>query len=603
MARSRRRDGGMRSLDLALIGNANVSALIDANGAYVWCCLPRPDGDPVFCALLSDPATPDGSFVVEVVDHVRSEQAYLGNTAILVTRLYDRQGGAVEVIDFAPRFELHGRPFRPATFVRQVHRLAGNPRVILRCRPRQDYGAAPAACARGSSHVRYLLDRQVLRLTTDGSITALVEERPFHLRTPVTLILGPDETLQGAPAEVATRFLEETRRHWQEWVRSLAIPFEWQDAVIRAAITLKLSAHDDTGAILAAPTTSIPEAPDSGRTWDYRYCWWRDAWFVVATLNRLSATRTMERYLDYLLDVVALRRDGRLQPVYAVDGTAQLDERVVSSLPGYRGMGPVRVGNAAWAQVQNDVYGAAIMAAAHVFFDRRLTRLGDANLFRQLEPLGRWAVRLHDQPDAGLWELRGRKGVHTYSSVMCWAACDRLARIAAHLGLHARARFWRRHADKIHRLICARAWNRRRRCFTATFDGHGLDASLLLLHDVGFLPANDPRFRATVEVIGRELRRGRFVVRYDQPDDFGAPTNAFVVCTFWYIDALAALGRVDEARELFGEMLACRNPHGLLAEHLDPQTREGWGNFPQTYSMVGLINSAMRLSIPWSEAF
>jgi GH15 family glucan-1,4-alpha-glucosidase len=289
--------------------------------------------------------------------------------------------------------------------------------------------------------------------------------------------------------------------------------------------------------------------------------------------------------------------------VYALDGASQLDERHVTSLPGYRGMGPVRVGNAAWSQAQHDVYGAAILAAAHVFFDRRLARIGDEALFRRLEPLGRLAVQLHDQPDAGLWELRGRTHVHTYSSVLCWAACDRLARIATHLGLEAEARGWRQYADAIHRTVCARAWSTRRQVFTATFDGDTLDASLLLLHELGFLPADDARFRATVDVIGRELKRGNFVFRYDQPDDFGAPTNAFVVCTFWYADALAALGRGDEARELFEAMLACRNRHGLLAEHVDPRTREAWGNFPQTYSMVGLINSAMRLSLPWHQAF
>lgn len=595
----------MNTLDLALIGNSNVSALVDAWGTFVWTCLPRPDGDPVFCTLLADPITPSthGSFAVELVDCVRTEQEYLTNTAVLVTRLFDARDGAVEIVDFAPRFALNGRPFRPATFVRRICRLAGNPRIVVRCRPAQQYGAQPATAVRGSSHVRYLLDGQALRLTADCSITAILEERPFHVRLPIALVLGPDETLQSAPGEVATTFLAETSAHWRDWVRSLGIPFEWQDAVIRAAITLKLSAYEDTGAILAATTTSIPEAADSARTWDYRYCWWRDAYFVVAALNRLSATRTMERYLDFVLDVVATQPDGRLHPLCAVDGTSQLDERQVTSLAGYRGMGPVRVGNAAWTQVQNDVYGSAVLAAAHVFFDRRLTRVGDAALFRQLEPLGEWAVRLHAEPDAGLWELRGSKHVHTYSSVMCWAACDRLARIATRLGLVVRAQVWRRHAAAIHRTICERAWSDRRQAFVAAFDGDALDASLLVLHDLGFLAADDPRFRATVEVVGRELRRGNFLFRYDAPDDFGAPTNAFVVCTFWYVDALVAIGRRDEARELFEGMLSCRNRHGLLAEHVDPGTREAWGNFPQTYSMVGLINSAMRLSLPWQQAF
>ena len=220
--------------------------------------------------------------------------------------------------------------------------------------------------------------------------------------------------------------------------------------------------------------------------------------------------------------------------------------------------------------------------------------------------LSHWArqsLAVHDQPDAGLWELRGVLRVHTFSSVMCWAACDRLARIAAELGLHERAAYWRGHANRIHATICARAWNSRKQAFVSVFDGDALDASMLLLHDVGFLTADDPRFAKTVEAVERELKQGSYVYRYVEPDDFGVPENAFVVCTFWYIYALAALGRSEEARALFENLLARRNRHGLLAEHIAPGTGEQWGNFVQTYSMVGLINSAIRLSKRWDSAF
>ena len=208
-----------------------------------------------------------------------------------------------------------------------------------------------------------------------------------------------------------------------------------------------------------------------------------------------------------------------------------------------------------------------------------------------------------NEPDAGLWELRGAGRVHTFSSVMCWAACDRLAKIAARLGLAQRAAHWRALADRLHRGICERAWSEKRNSFTAAFGGDGLDASLLLLVELGFLAANDPRFASTVAAVERELKKGDFVFRYTEPDDFGAPQNAFLVCSFWFVDALAATGRREEARALFQGLLECRNRHGLLAEHVDPSTRELWGNFPQTYSMVGLINSATRLSLPWDQAF
>jgi GH15 family glucan-1,4-alpha-glucosidase len=239
----------------------------------------------------------------------------------------------------------------------------------------------------------------------------------------------------------------------------------------------------------------------------------------------------------------------------------------------------------------------------HVFFDRRVVRAGNRALFAQLEALGEQAAKLWATPDAGLWELRGSEHVHTFSSVMCWVACDRLAKIAQRLGLEERASYWRERADRIHHGICEQAWNVKRKSFAASFGGDGLDASLLLLAELGFLRADDPRFIATVSAVERELRRGDFVFRYTEPDDFGAPENAFVVCSFWFVDALAALDRREEARALFENLLGCRNRHGLLAEHVDPRTRELWGNFPQTYSMVGMINSATRLSLSWDHAF
>ncbi len=593
------------NLDLGLIGNCGVAALVDGAGEIVWGCMPRADGDPVFCSLLRERRGDGdfGFFAVELSDAARSEQHYLANTPILVTRLTDRGGGAVEITDFAPRFLQFGRMFCPMTLVRQVRRVAGSPRVTMRLRPAAGHGASPARTTFGSNHVRYECGEFALRATTNCSITALLEEIPFVLQDTVTFVLGPDETLQGSVLDVARRFLEETTGYWRDWVRDLSIPFEWQEEIIRAAIALKLAAVDDTGAVLAAFTTSIPEAADSGRNWDYRFCWLRDAYFTVNALNRLNATKTMERYLSYIINIAAGAKDGRLQPVYRVNGRCDIEERVVPTLPGYRRMGPVRIGNEAYRQVQNDVYGSAILAATHAFFDSRLLRPGNEGLFAQLEALGEQAARVWAEPDAGLWELRGATRVHTSSSIMCWAACDRLGKIAARLGLAERARYWRQQAEAIHRGVCERAWSETRGSFVSTFGGNDLDASLLLLVELGFLQAEDPRFAATVAAIGGELRRGDFVFRYAGADDFGTPQNAFLACTYWYIDAIAALGRREEARALFENLLACRNRHGLLAEHIDPVTRELWGNFPQTYSMVGLINSATQLSIPWNEAF
>jgi GH15 family glucan-1,4-alpha-glucosidase len=594
-----------RNLDLALVGNGGIGLLIDPQGTIVWGCFPRFDSDPTFCALLdvTAPGAERGIFAVDVVDRVRSEQSYLTNTALLVTRHFDTTGGVIEVTDCVPRFIHHGRVFRPMTLVRRIRRVAGSPRVVIRLRPAFGYGRERPSLTVGSSHIRYVMPDLTLRLTADASLTAILEERPFFLDDTVTLLLGPDETPTGAVSEIGRHFIDETTLWWRDWVRALAIPFEWQAAVIRAAITLQMNQYDDTGAIIAAMTTSIPEAPNSGRNWDYRYCWLRDGYFVVDALNELGATETMEHYLAYIVNIAAGAGGMPLQPLYRINGDPALEEIVVESLPGYRGMGPVRIGNGAYTQVQHDVYGSAILAATHVFFDERLVKRGDTPLFERLETLGERAVGVYDKADAGLWELRGQLRVHTFSTVMCWAGCDRLARIAHRLGHNARAIMWRERAAKIRQYILENGYSDSRKAFVGQIGGRELDAAMLLLVELGFLPAKDPRFVATVEAIEREMKRGDYVFRYVESDDFGVPENAFIVCTFWYLNALAVIGRREEAREGLDRLLAYRNRHGLYAEHLTPGSGELWGNFVQTYSMVGLVHSANRLSIPWSEAF
>lgn len=596
------------NLELALIGNCAVSALINEKADIVWMCIPRFDGEPIFNSLLHDPnADNAGRFSVLLHDFKSAEQYYERNTAILITRLYDKQGNCVEIADFMPRFTHFGRPFHPAMLVRQLIPIRGRPLINIKLQPTYNWGAAVCKKTMGSNHIRYLLDDSSIRLTTNISLAYIQNESRFVLDRPYALILGPDESLQDSVTVVSRKFREETSQYWRDWVRNLSIPYEWQDAVMRAAITLKLNAYEDTGAIIAAMTTSIPEAPNTVRNWDYRFCWVRDAYFVVNALNRLGKTQTMEEYLNYIVNVVANAGDSKeLQPVYSIDGLAQLSESEVTSLPGYRGSKPVRVGNLAYMQRQNDVYGSIILASAHLFFDRRLPHAGDstAHLFHMLEPLGENAFACYDKPDAGLWEFRNSAQVHTYSSIMCWAACDRLARIAEHLKLSKqRVSYWRERADSMHVVICERAWNEEFKCFMESFGGQHFDASMLLIHELGFVKASDPRFAQTVSAIEKHLRRGEFIYRYAKEDDFGTPETAFTVCTFWYINALAALKRTEEARKLFEQMLLCRNRLGLLSEDIAVENKELWGNFPQTYSMVGLINSAIRLSTRWEDAF
>jgi GH15 family glucan-1,4-alpha-glucosidase len=577
----------------------------------VWCCLPRFDGDPVFCSLLNDHSDdedkPDesamGFFDVAVDGFVRSEQHYLQNSAILITTLYDKDDAALEIADFAPRFRRLDRIFRPMMLVRHVRPVAGHPRVRVRLRPARGYGSERPQRTRGSNHIRYVFPDLAYRCTTDAPVTYVMNEIPFVLEEPFTVVFGADESLATSIDETSRQFFGRTLEYWREWSRYLAVPFEWQEAVIRSAITLKLCSFEESGAIIAAMTTSIPEAANTQRNWDYRYCWLRDAYFVVQALNRLGATRTMEDHLNYITNVVAGAEDGHLQPVYGVGLEARLIEEEIPNLAGYRSMGPVRKGNQAYEHIQHDVYGSVILAATQSFFDERLTRPGDLRLFQRLEKVGYRAIEVFDKPDAGIWELRTKARVHTYSSVMCWAGADRLGRIAAHLGMDERAIFWRERADAMRAHILEQAYDEKRNTLVESFGGKEIDGSLLLLYELRFIEASDPRFAGTVTEIERQLRRGNHMHRYAQEDDFGRPETAFNICTFWYINTLNALRRRDEARELFENMLNCRNHLGLLSEDFDPGTGEQWGNFPQTYSMVGLINSAMLLSKRWEGAF
>ena len=588
-------------LDLALIGNCRVAALVDSSARLVWWCFPRFDSNPVFSRLVSGEQE-KGFSDVALADLSRVSSGYVHNTAIVETELEDIHGGRVRITDFAPRFWRYERMFHPPQLVRRIVPLAGLPRIAIRVRPTEDYGRAISDWTVGSNHIRYHSGGTVMRLSTDAPLSYITQETTFTLARPLTLFFGSDEPFRSALEGTGQEFEEYTRRFWLDWVRSLAIPFEWQDAVTRAAITLKLCNFEETGAIVAAHTTSVPEAPNSGRNWDYRFCWLRDAYFVVQALNKVGATETMEAYLNYIM-TVASDLNTPLKPVHSIVPGEPLDERIAPDLAGFLGQGPVRVGNLAVEQIQHDVYGSAILAATQMFIDHRLVRMGDKALFDRLEPLGEKAFQVALTPDAGIWEYRGRQRIHTHSAALCWAACDRLARIAMRLDICERAELWRSRADSLRETIISRSWREEKGAFAGALDDDDLDASVLLLAELGLVKANDPRFLRTCEAVSRHLERDGLTMRYVGKDDFGLPETAFIVCSFWLIDALASIGERDKAREKFIELLGRRNIYGLLSEDLHPKTGQLWGNIPQTYSMAAIIDSATRLSVKWEDAW
>jgi GH15 family glucan-1,4-alpha-glucosidase len=400
---------------------------------------------------------------------------------------------------------------------------------------------------------------------------------------------------RGRPAPTRASALDDlelTLSGWRAWARSCALPTFAAEAVLRSALCLVLHAHLDTGAIIAAATTSIPEALGTERTWDYRYCWLRDAAFVAEALRRLSHLAEGERFLRYLRDVV---ESGPLQPVYGIGGERWLEERTLGHLAGFDGNGHVRAGNAASDQLQGDLAGEVILCLETYLCDPRIVHEDLQDYFSLIESLVERALRSFDEPDTGIWEFRTQLRHHTFSKAMCWVAAQRGAKLARDLAHAAEAERWSGEAQKMREQILERGFNRELGFFTQGLDGRNADASLLLLPTLGLLDAKDPRFVSTVRAYERLLVRDGWMLRYVHPDDFGETTSAFSICSFWWAEALALMGELDEAAALFLRLLKSANPVGLFSEDVDPKTGRLLGNFPQAYTHVGLIHAAMTI--------
>ncbi|HEX9448527.1 MAG TPA: glycoside hydrolase family 15 protein, partial [Dongiaceae bacterium] len=544
----------MAQLDLGVIGNGTIASLIDSRGRHQWFCFPRFDADPLFNALVNTPDADHepscGFFDVVVRDAVKTSQQYLRNTAILETIIEDTSGAQCRIVDFAPRFHRFGRVFCPPVLIRRLEPINGRCSIAVRLRPTFDLGASIPRIVIGSNHVRYVSGDQALRVTTDMPVSYLADEGALLLDRPTTLFVGPDESVPEAPDALAKDWLDQTMMYWRDWARDLAVPFDWQEVVIRAAITLKLCTFEDTGAIVAALTTSVPESAHSTRNWDYRYCWLRDSYFTVTALNRLGATRTMENHIRFILNAVLMPGLSPERPLYPIAPGVNLEERVAPALAGFRGMGPVRIGNAAIDQRQHDGYGSIILTAAQMFFDARLPNPGDIDLYRQLRPIGELAAAAALTPDAGLWEYRTRTAIHTHSAAMCWAAVHRLGLIAGKVGEMDDHHHWLRLAAELRRTILERATaatgGLERGWLAGAFDSDIVDAAVLLMPEIGLLPHNDPLFLRTIDIIEQRLMHDGFLKRYVEPDDFGRPETAFTICSLWFVDALAVNGRRAE---------------------------------------------------------
>ncbi len=586
----------MRLEYLGLIGNCQFSALVDKSGEIVWCCFPRFDSEPVFSTLLDSEA--GGHFRIAPAGAESGSQRYRANTNILETT-FVTSTGSFKVIDFAPRFMEFSRAFRPTQLMRIVEPIEGAPRIAVSCEPRLGWSKVEPSRMQGSHHVRFEGFSSQLRLTTDIPLSYLGGQ-PFTLTGRQHMVLTWGAPIQEPLAPLCERFLNETARYWQRWVKQCNIPPLFQQEVIRSALALKLHCFEDTGAIIASMTTSIPESPGSGRTWDYRYCWLRDSYYVLSAFGLLGQSEEREQFLQYLLNVAGGAPGLNLAPLYRVDGSRDLEESILENWPGFNGEKPVRIGNGAALHSQNDIFGEMVLALTPIFLDERLSDERSPAALQLIEGLARKAISLAGVPDAGIWEFRTEWKPQTFSSLMCWAAAERMARIADQYTPPLAAEFHAA-AARIHSEVITQSWNERKKSFVGHYGGGDLDASLLQMVRLRFLPASDPRITSTIDAIYQDLSMEGWVRRYSLNDGFGKPSVAFVICTFWLIEALAAAGRRDEARKAFDLIRASLSHLGLMAEDYDPAEPRMWGNFPQTYSHVGLINAAFAASPQWAD--
>jgi GH15 family glucan-1,4-alpha-glucosidase len=575
-----------------IIGNCAYSALVDHQANIGWLCWPRFDSSFVFGTLLDDER--GGRFSVQPEwDTFSSSQRYIPNTNVLETS-FDCEDGKYKVIDFAPRFMHYERFFKPLFLVRKVVPLEGRPRIRVSCKPVGNYGEIVPTTDFGSNHIRYQGLEAQLRLTTNIPLTYVMEEQAFVLSETKYLVLAWGEPLEGPLESSVESYLEQTIAYWIRWVRNTAVePFQ-QEAVIRSALAVKLQSFQDTGAIIAAPTTSLTEYPGSTRNWDFRYCWLRNAYYNLKALHDLGHFGIMQDYVGFVENIV-LSEDRRLHPLYPIGLNGEPSERILP-LKGYRGERPVRVGNQAYKHVQNDVYGQVLVTMLPFFTDARLKGSSNKILIENVKHCLEMIESTLEEPDNGVWEFRGIIQLHCYTSLFHWVGSKAAEKIAKQIGDANMEAYAVGLAEKAAAMI-EKCYDEKRGAYTQAIGSDHLDASLLQLINLGYLEPGSERAATHLKVLEEHLlaKNGLFY-RYKHEDDFGKPKTTYLLCAFWYVEALARMGRVGEAIENFNNLLGYGNHLGLFSQDVDEETGSQWGNFPQTFSHLSLINAAFAIA-------
>ena len=585
-----------KGLNYGIIGNCKSSALINEDSSIDWCCLPQFDSSAIFCKIIDNHI--GGSFKIEADESYIITQQYINNTAIVRTN-FKNEKNEFEVLDFMTRYKLDDQNFySPPEIQRLIKPITGLPKIKVLYNPTLEYANGKTKTYEKEDFIVSVFDEasyETLFLYTDIEKKKILENKEFELSKSVYLNLSYNEKIDLPSLSKSEEELKKTHEYWLNWCKKSPSFKSYNKEITRSSITLKLLTFEKTGAVLAAATTSIPETIGEVRNWDYRFCWIRDASMVIKIIAKLGHQRIVKNFIDFIVNLIPNKNE-KLQIMYGIDGQKTLTEKILKHLSGYKNSKPVRIGNAAYIQKQNDIYGILVDAIHFQIEKFKDISYKHEQLWSIVKSVV-WVVEKNwKKPDKGIWEFRNEDQHFTFSKLLCWVAIDRAIKISNLIKNGRKSDKWKILREEIKNDIHLNAWNPKIKAFTQSYGSDFLDASVLLMESYGFIDCKDPKYVDTVKAIERELLFDGLLFRYKNNDDFGEPKSSFTVCTFWYINSLFKIGEETKAKNLFDQLLSNSNHMGLFSEDLDFKTKKMLGNFPQAYSHLALIETAMNFN-------
>ena len=586
----------MDNLDYGIIGNCKSAALVSKHGEIVWCCLPNFNSSAVFAKLLDDEI--GGSFGFILNKDYKITQEYLWGTNILST-VFDDGNNAFQLIDFMPRYQREDGSFYAAPdIIRFIRLLKGKPSFKINFNPKLDFARGTTFSENKGDHIISISQNgkyDSLYLYSSLDLDKVLHQKEITLKENAYFLLGYHEKLIKQSLDRAYLKFQRTKIYWMNWSEKTTKYEYYNKEILRSAITLKTLTFEKSGAVLAAATTSIPETIGEERNWDYRFCWIRDASMVIKVMAGLGHSKSANNFLQFIINIIPDKNE-KIQIMYGINGEKELTEHILTHLKGYKNSAPVRIGNAAYIQKQNDIYGILMQVIYQQFLEFEISLENSEELWTVTRGIVKIVEENWKKPDKGIWELRTEDRHFVFSKLLCWVAVDRAVKIGQILRRGIKDEKWKQLRADIYEDIYKNGWNDEIQAYTQYYGSKELDASTLLMEVYGFVDARDPRFISTVNATEKELCVDGLMYRYKNKDDFGLPSSSFTICTFWLIDSLYKIGEKKKAKKMFDQLLSYSNHLGLFSEDIDFKTKRLLGNFPQAYSHLALIETAMNFS-------